>query len=123
MSRPLRLEFPGALYRVTSRWDRREPIFEGYADREALMEIVGDAMRRFDACLLAWCLIGQSLSLRAAHPLGHLSWLMRHVNGVYTQRHNRSKVGHLFQGRFKAILVQEAPISLRCKVLGSGLVF
>jgi len=109
MSRPLRLEFEGALYHVTSRGDRREPIFEDAVDRRELLEIVGDGFDRFDAEAFAYCLMGNHYHfvIRTRRP--NLSRLMRHVNGVYTQAFNRrhGKVGHLFQGRFKAVLVDE----------------
>lgn len=107
MSRPLRIEFPGAIYHVTSRGDRREPIFEGDADREALLGVVAQAMGRFDAQMLAYCLMGNHYHFVLHTRQANLSALMRHINGVYTQSFNRrhGKVGHLFQGRFKAILV------------------
>ena len=55
---PLRIEFPGAIYHVTSRGDRREPIFVDDDDRRALLALVGQAMDRFDAEMLAYCLMG-----------------------------------------------------------------
>ena len=58
MARPLRIEFPGAVYHVTNRGDRREPIFVDDDDRQALLEVLGAALARFDACALAWCLMG-----------------------------------------------------------------
>lgn len=107
MTRPLRIEFPGAIYHVTSRGDRREPIFDDDADRLAFLDTVGAALERFDACLLAYCLMGNHYHLVMHTRQGQLSRLMRHINGVYTQTYNRQhlKTGHLFQGRFKAILV------------------
>ncbi|MFN9727119.1 hypothetical protein [Acidovorax sp.] len=54
MARPLRIEFPGAVYYVTSRGDRREPIVLGDEDREDLLGVLGQALHRFDACALAW---------------------------------------------------------------------
>ena len=107
MSRPLRIEFPGAVYHVTTRGNRREPIFENDSDRATLMRILGDAMLRFDARLLAFCLMGNHYHLVLCTQRANLSQVMRHVNGVYTQSFNRrhTKVGHVFQGRFKAILV------------------
>lgn len=107
MSRPLRIEFPGAVYHVTSRGDRREPIFDDDADREALLGVIAQAMTRFDAQMLAYCLMGNHYHFVLHTRQANLSALMRHINGVYTQRFNRRhrKVGHLFQGRFKAILV------------------
>lgn len=107
MAGPLRIEFPGAVYHVTSRGDRREPIFEDDEDRVALLEVVGQAMSRFDAEMVAYCLMGNHYHFLLGTRQANLSRLMRHLNGVYTQRYNRrhGKVGHLFQGRFKAILV------------------
>lgn len=109
MSRPLRIEFPGALYHVTSRGDRREPIFEDDVDRQALLDTLAHALSRFDARALAYCLMGNHYHFVLHTRQANLSVLMREINGVYTQRFNRrhGKVGHLFQGRFKAILVDK----------------
>ena len=107
MERPLRIEFEGAVYHVTSRGDRREPIFADDGDRIRLLQIVGRAMERFDAQVLAYCLMGNHYHFVLCTRQANLSRLMRHLNGVYTQDFNRrhGKVGHLFQGRFKAVLV------------------
>ena len=106
MSRPLHIEFPGASYHVTSRGDQREPIFEYHSDRAALLGVL-ECMHRFDAQVLAYCLRGNHdhIVLHTRRP--NLSRMMRHLNGVVTQAFNRRhrKVGHLFQGCFKAILV------------------
>lgn len=109
MSRPLRLEFEGALYHVTSRGDRREPIFDDDEDREAWLTVLTDALDRFHASAYAYCLMGNHYHIVLQTHRPNLSRLMRHLNGVYTQRYNRrhGKVGHLFQGRFKAVLVDE----------------
>ena len=107
MSRPLRIEFPGAIYHVTSRGDRREPIFVDDEDRHALLAVTDQAMDRFDAQVLAYCLMGNHYHFVLHTRQGNLSRLMRHLNGVFTQTFNRrhAKVGHLFQGRFKSVLV------------------
>jgi REP element-mobilizing transposase RayT len=107
MSRPLRIEFPGAVFHVTSRGDRREPIYRDDGDRAAHLDVIARAMDRFDAQVLAYCLMGNHYHLVLYTRGPNLSRLMRHVNGVYTQAFNRRHglVGHLFQGRFKAILV------------------
>jgi REP element-mobilizing transposase RayT len=107
MSRPLRIEFAGALYHVTSRGDRREPIFDDDADRADLLDTFSQGLARFDAACLAYCLMGNHYHLVVRTNQPNLSRFMRHVNGVYTQRFNRRhcKVGHVFQGRFNAILV------------------
>ena len=107
MSRPLRIEFPDAVYHVTSRGDRREPIYRDDADRRLHLEVLAQAADRFDAQVLAYCLMGNHYHLVLQTRQANLSRLMRHLNGVYTQAFNRchSMVGHLFQGRFKALLV------------------
>jgi putative transposase len=107
MSRPLRLEFPGAIYHVTSRGDRREAIYRDDQDRHAQLAVLGQAMGRFDAEVLAYCQMGNHYHLVLHTRKANLSRVMRHLNGVYTQQFNRRHglVGHLFQGRFKAILV------------------
>ncbi len=107
MSRPLRIEFPGAVYHVTSRGDRRELIYREDEDRASQLGVISHALDRFDAQALAYCLMGNHFHLVLHTRQPNLSRLMRHINGVYTQRFNRRHglVGHLFQGRFKAILV------------------
>lgn len=107
MVRPLRIEYPGAVYHVTSRGDRREPIAKDDTDRVAFLNIVGQALERFDAQAWAYCLMGNHYHLVLHTREANLSRLMRQINGVYTQSFNRrhSLTGHLFQGRFKAILV------------------
>ena len=107
MARPLRIEFPGAVYHVTSRGDRREDIFVDDGDRDALLQVLAQALSRFDAQALAYCLMGNHYHFVLHTRQANLSLLMRHINGVYTQTYNRrhAKSGHLFQGRFKAILV------------------
>jgi REP element-mobilizing transposase RayT len=107
MSRPLRIESPGAVYHVTSRGDRREPIYRDDDDRLAQLDVIAHAMERFDAQVLAYCQMGNHYHLVLHTRQANLSRLMRHVNGVYTQLFNRRHdlVGHLLQGRFKAILV------------------
>jgi REP element-mobilizing transposase RayT len=107
MSRPLRLEFPGAVYHVTSRGDRREPVYLADADRRLQLAVLAQATERFDAQVLAYCQMGNHYHLVLHTRQANLSRLMRHFNGVYAQSFNRQHglVGHLFQGRFKAILV------------------
>ena len=107
MSRPLRIESPDAVYRVTSRGDRREPIYRDDEDRTTHLEVIAQAMDRFDAQVLACCQMGNHYHLVLHTRQANLSRLMRHVNDAYTQAFNQrhALVGHLFQGRFKAILV------------------
>jgi putative transposase len=107
MTRPLRIEFPGAVYHVTSRGDRRESIFLDDTDRQALLAVLGSGLTRYNAQMLAYCLMGNHYHFVLHTRAANLSLLMRHINGVYTQSYNRRHgvVGHLLQGRFKAILV------------------
>ncbi len=109
MARPIRIAFPGAHYHVTVRGDRREPIFVDTLDRSALLNVLATGLERFDAALLAYCLMGNHYHLVVHTRQANLSQLMRHVNGVYTQRFNRRHglVGHLFQGRYKAFVVDQ----------------
>ena len=107
MSRPVRIEFPSALYHVTARGDRREDIFEDDTDRQAFLRILADVVEQFNWLCYAWCLMDNHYHLLIQTPDANLSKGMRQLNGVFTQTYNRrhNKVGHLFQGRFKAILV------------------
>ncbi|MES1938200.1 REP-associated tyrosine transposase [Salinisphaera hydrothermalis] len=109
MARPLRLEFAGALYHVTSRGDRREDIYEDDEDRVAFLNVLASVARRFNWLVHAYCLMSNHYHLLIETPDGNLSQGMRQLNGVYTQYSNRChrRVGHLFQGRYKAILVQK----------------
>ena len=92
---------------MTSRGDRREDIFENDADRQSFLDVVSQAMERFDAVALAYCLMDNHYHFVIHTRRANLSRLMRQINGIYTQAFNRrhTKAGHLFQGRFKAILV------------------
>jgi len=107
VTRPVRIEFEGALYHVTSRGDRREAIYEDDSDRVQFLEILGEAIRSFNWVCHAYCEMGNHYHLVIETPDGNLSKGMRQLNGVYTQASNRrhGRVGHLFQGRYKAILV------------------
>ncbi|MCF6209076.1 MAG: transposase [Gammaproteobacteria bacterium] len=109
MARPLRIEFPGALYHVTSRGDRQEAIFEDDEDRLVFLHTLAEVVGRFNWLCHAYCLMTNHYHLLVETPDGNLSKGMRHLNGVYTQATNRrhARSGHLFQGRFKGILVDK----------------
>jgi REP element-mobilizing transposase RayT len=108
MARPLRLEFAGAIYHLTSRGDGREAIFLDDQDREGFLSVLAAVVGRYHWRLHAYCLMGNHYHLLVETPEPNLSRGMRHLNGVYTQRFNRRhhRVGHVFQGRFKAIVVE-----------------
>ena len=108
MSRPLRLEFPGAIYHITARGNAQEAIFLDDDDKLSFLAVLAEVVSRFGWLCHAYCLMDNHYHLLIETPDGNLSQGMRQVNGVYTQRFNRrhARVGHLFQGRFKAILVE-----------------
>jgi putative transposase len=107
MSRPLRLEFAGALYHVTSRGDRREDIYCDDTDRGLWLDTLAHCCERFNWAIHAWCQMSNHYHLVIETAEGNLSAGMRQLNGVYTQAHNRrhGRAGHVFQGRYKGILV------------------
>ncbi|MBI3712205.1 MAG: transposase [Burkholderiales bacterium] len=109
MTRPLRLEFAGAVYHVTSRGDRREDIYLDEDDRREWLAVLALVCDRFNWVVHAYCQMTNHYHLLVETVEGNLSAGMRQLNGVYTQRFNRRHglVGHLFQGRYKAILVQK----------------
>src|SRR5882724_1159736 len=108
MARPLRIEYDGALYHVTSRGNDRKAIFKDDRDRELFLNTLAQVTERFHWICHAYCLMNNHYHLVIETPDGNLSKGMRQLNGVYTQSFNRRhrRVGHLFQGRFKAILVE-----------------
>lgn len=109
MSRPLRLEYAGALYHVTSRGNERHPIYRNDDDFEMYLEVLTQVCERFNWVIHAYCLMTNHYHLLVETPDGNLSKGMRQLNGVYTQRFNRKhkRVGHLYQGRYKSILVDK----------------
>ncbi|MBU1568359.1 MAG: transposase [Proteobacteria bacterium] len=108
MARPLRLQYPGACYHVTSRGNEKKPIFRNQKDREKFLAYLESAVVRYGAIIHVWCLMGNHYHLFLETPTGNLSQIMRHINGAYTTYFNVKwkRTGHLFQGRYKAILVE-----------------
>lgn len=109
MARPLRIEFPGAVYHVTSRGNAKGMIYEDDRDRHKFLDILGSVVRKHRWLCHAYCLMGNHYHLLIETPEGNLSRGMRQLNGIYTQAYNRrhKRPGHLFQGRYKAILVEK----------------
>lgn len=108
MARPLRIEYPGALYHITSRGNRRAQVYTDDEDRRNFLRILADVNRRFETRCHAYCLMGNHYHLVLETPRGNLSAAMRQLNGVYTQKYNwlHGKVGHVFQGRYKSIIIE-----------------
>lgn len=108
MARPLRLDFPGAVHHVTTRGNAQAAIFVDDGDRRSLLGVLDEVVALRNWRCHAYCLMDNHYHLLVETPEGNLSAGMRQLNGVYTQRFNRRhhRVGHLFQGRFKAILVE-----------------
>ena len=107
MARALRITFPGAFYHVTSRGNERKAVFKSKRDREKCLEYLESATQRYDALIHAYCMMDNHYHLLLQTPWGNLPQIMRHINGAYTTYFNvkRDRSGHLFQGRYKAILV------------------
>jgi REP element-mobilizing transposase RayT len=107
MARPIRLEFPGALYHVMARGNAREAIFLDDQDRQFFLDGLSRVCERFDWALWAYCLMDNHYHFLVETRQPTLSRGMREVNGVYTQGFNRrrGRVGHVLQGRYKALLV------------------
>jgi len=109
MARPLRIEYPGALYHVTSRGNARNDIYRDDRDRINFLDILTEIVKRYNWLCHAYCLMNNHYHLIIETPEANLSSGMRQLNGIYTQRFNmrHELVGHLFQGRYKAILVDK----------------
>jgi putative transposase len=109
MARPLRLEFPGALYHVTARGNERKPIYRDEQDRRRFLQRLSAVAGGFRLRVHAYVLMRNHYHLLVETPAANLSRAMRQLNGVYTQDFNRRhrRAGHLFQGRYKAILVDK----------------
>jgi len=109
MTRPLRIEFNGALYHITSRGNARQAIFLNEEDFTNFLGILHSVIKRYNFLLHAYCLMNNHYHLLVETPEGNLSRGMRQLNGLYAQRFNQKhqRVGHLLQGRYKAILVDK----------------
>lgn len=109
MTRPLRLQFPGALYHITSRGNRRSLIYRDDTDRIAWLDVLALVCQRHHCFVHSFCLMSNHFHLMLETVEANLGQAMRQLNGEYSQYFNRRHrtVGHLFQGRYKAILVQK----------------
>ena len=109
MSRPLRIKFEGGVYHVTARGNARSDIYLSDEDREMFLAVLAYVVDRFAWVCPAYCLMDNHYHLMIETPQANLSRGMGQLNGMYTQRYNRAhqRVGHVFQGRFKSIVVDK----------------
>ncbi len=109
MSRPLRIEFSGAVYHITARGNARQKIFLSDEDRNLFLDVFASTVKRYNWLCHSYCLMDNHYHILLETPDPNLSLGMRQLNGVFTQRFNRchERVGHLFQGRYKSILVEK----------------
>lgn len=109
MARPLRIQFPGAVYHITSRGNEKKDVFRDDRDRIFFLQTLAKCCNRFNWFCHAYCLMDNHYHLIVETVDDTLSRGMRHLNGVYTQKFNwnHNRVGHLFQGRYKAILIEK----------------
>ncbi|MDH5232831.1 MAG: transposase [Gammaproteobacteria bacterium] len=108
MARPLRIEFAGGLYHITSRGNAQQAIYLDDEDREHFLELLYRACERYHWYCHAYCLMDNHYHLLIETQAPTLSKGMKYLNGLYTQAFNKNhrRVGHVFQGRFKSILVE-----------------
>jgi REP element-mobilizing transposase RayT len=109
MARPLRIEFPGAVYHVTSRGNEKRRIFRSDRDHKAFLDFLGHAAKRFGWSVTAWVLMTNHFHLVIQTPEPNLSRGMHWLNGSYAGWFNKQhkRWGHLFGGRFKAFLIDK----------------
>ncbi|MCC6543659.1 MAG: transposase [Nitrospirae bacterium] len=109
MARPLRIEYCSALYHVTSRGNERKPIFWDNEDRLIFLDLLTKVNEKYNWLCHAYCLMNNHYHIIIETPEGNLSRGMRQLNGVYTQLFNKKykRVGHIFQGRYNAVLLQK----------------
>jgi REP element-mobilizing transposase RayT len=108
MARPLRIQYPGAFYHITARGNEQKAIFTDKADRKRFLAYLKSAHLRFGANTHVYCLMNNHYHLLLETPKGNLSKIMHHINSAYTTYYNvkHKRSGHLFQGRYKAILIE-----------------
>ncbi len=109
MARPLRIQYPDAVYHVTCRGNERQAIFKDDADRRSFLQILTQSLNIYTVKLHTYVLMINHFHLLIETPLGNLSEFMRKFNITYTSYYNRrhKRIGHLYQGRYKSILVDK----------------
>ena len=109
MARPLRIQYPGAIYHITSRGNARQEIYKDDRDRKTFLEILKESQKIYSIKIYSYVLMSNHYHLLLETPKGNVSDYMRHLNMRYTSHYNRrhKKTGHVFQGRFKSVLVDK----------------
>jgi REP element-mobilizing transposase RayT len=109
MARPLRIQYPGAVYHITCRGNERKDIFKDDVDRKTFLKILSESGKIYSIKIYAYVLMSNHFHLHIKTSLGNLSEFMRHFNITYTSHYNRrhKRTGHLYQGRYKSILVDK----------------
>ena len=109
MTRPLRIIYPGAIYHITVRGNRKQDIFLDNTDRKIFLQTLTSVIKSYHWICHAYCLMNNHYHLIIETPETNLSSGMRDLNGIYTQRFNKrhNTTGHVFQGRFKAFVVEK----------------
>jgi REP element-mobilizing transposase RayT len=107
VTRPLRIQYPDAFYHVTCRGNERREIFRDKEDREAFFRLLARSLDIFEVQLAAYACMPNHFHLLVCTPKANLSEFMRHFNISYTGAFNRKyrRSGHLYQGRYKAFLI------------------
>jgi putative transposase len=109
VARPIRIEYDGAVYHVTSRGNARKRIYRDDTDRLKFLDLLREVNQKYNWLCHAYCLMDNHYHLIIETPDGNLSKGMRQLNGLYTQSYNKKhhRVGHIFQGRYKGILIEK----------------
>jgi len=105
----IRIEYEGAVYHITSRGNAGEPVFRDKEDRGNILATIKKVRDRYNWLCHGYSLMDNHYHLIIETPEGNLSKGMRQLNGVYTQAFNKrhKRAGHIFQGRYKAILIEK----------------
>ena len=130
MARQLRIEFAGAFNHITSRGNQKQPVFLSDRDRRYFLKLLGKANKKYGAVIHVYCLMNNHYHLLLETPHGNLSKVMHFINTAYTVYFNKQndRVGHLFQGRYKAILIdadayaQQVSLYIHLNPIRAGLV-
>jgi len=108
MSRPMWIEYPGAVYHLTARGNAKGNIFYEDGDKKYFLTTLADVVKRYNWICHSYCLMSNHYHLLIETQEANLACGMRQLNGIYTMLFNKAhtRVGHLFQGRYKSIIIE-----------------